>query len=118
MRIVPIRVLVTDDEPAVLDTLREMLTAAGYTVMAVTTGAAALAAVSKFRPDVLLIDINMPGLSGPQVLEALRGTGSQVPVIAISGYVKGPMDGFYAFFQKPPDYPLLLRTIAAAAGRG
>jgi two-component system OmpR family response regulator len=101
----------------VLDLLRDLLTAKGYDVMAVTTGAAALAAVPKFLPHALLVDIIMPGLSGPQVLEALRGTGSKIPVIAMSGLVSGPTDGFFAFLGKPFDHPLLLRTIASAVGR-
>jgi CheY-like chemotaxis protein len=112
-----VRILVVDDEPGVLDMLRDLLTANGYDVMAVTTGAAALAAVPKFLPHVLLVDISMPGLSGPQVLEALRGTGSKIPVIAMSGLVRGPLAGFFSFLEKPFSPPLLLRTIASAAGR-
>jgi two-component system, OmpR family, response regulator len=111
------RILVVDDEPTVLDLLRELLTAKGYDVMAVSTGAAALAAVPKFLPHVLLVDISMPGLSGPQVLEALRGSGSKIPVIAMSGLVTGPTDGFFAFLGKPFDHPRLLRTIESAMGR-
>jgi CheY-like chemotaxis protein len=111
------RILVVDDEPGVLDLLRELLTDKGYDVMAVSTGAAALAAVPKFLPHVLLVDISMPGLSGPQVLEALRGSGSKIPVIAMSGLVAGPTEGFYAFLGKPFDHPLLLRTLASALGR-
>jgi CheY-like chemotaxis protein len=117
MKTRPIRVLVTDDEATVVEALSEVLTANGYDVMAVTTGAGALAAVPRFVPDVLLVDINMPGLSGPQVLVALRGAGSKIPVIAVSGYVSGPMEGFFAFFEKPIRYPLLLRAIASAVGR-
>jgi CheY-like chemotaxis protein len=117
VKIAPVRVLIADDEPLVVETLRATLTDEGFDVMAVTTGAAALAAVPRFVPDVLLVDINMPGLSGPQVLEALRGTGSKIPVIAISGYVKGPMEGFFACLEKPIRYPLLLRTIASAVGQ-
>jgi CheY-like chemotaxis protein len=111
------RILVVDDEPSVLGLLRDLLTAKGYDVMAVSTGAAALAAVPKFLPHVLLVDISMPGLSGPQVLEALRGSGSKVPVIAMSGLVSGPTEGFFAFLGKPFDHPLLLRTLASALGR-
>jgi CheY-like chemotaxis protein len=119
LKTAPVRVLVTDDEPAVLNMLRDLLTAKGYEVMAVTTGAAALAAVPRFLPDVFLVDIGMPGLSGPQVLEALRGTGSKIPVIAMSGVVKRPMvDGLLAFLETPFNTPLLLRTIAKATGRG
>lgn len=106
-----------DDEPSVLDLLRDLLAAKGYDVMAVSTGAAALAAVPKFLPHVLLVDISMPGLSGPQVLEALRGSGSKVPVIAMSGLVSGPTEGFFAFLGKPFDHTLLLRTLASALGR-
>jgi FixJ family two-component response regulator len=73
--------------------------------------------VPKFLPHVLLVDISMPGLSGPQVLEALRGTGSTIPVIAMSDHVRVPFEGFFAFLEKPIGYPLLLRTIAEAVGR-
>jgi CheY-like chemotaxis protein len=111
------RILVVDDEPSVLDLLRDLLTSNGYDVMAVSTGAAALAAVPKFLPHVLLVDVSMPGLSGPQVLEALRGSGSKIPVIAMSGLVRSPTEGFFAFLGKPFDHPLLLRTLAAALGR-
>jgi FixJ family two-component response regulator len=84
--------------------------------MAVTTGAGALAAVPRFVPDVHLVDIDMPGLSGPQVL-VLRGAGSKMPVIAVSGHVSGPMEGLFAFFEKPIRYQLLLRVVASAVGR-
>jgi CheY-like chemotaxis protein len=101
----------------VVETLRAVLADTGFDVMAVTTGAAALAAVPRFAPDVLLVDINMPGLSGPQVLEALRGTGSKIPVIAISGDASRPIEGFFAFLQKPLHYRVLVRTIDSAMGR-
>jgi CheY-like chemotaxis protein len=117
VRIKQPRILVVDDEPSVLDLLRDLLTVKGYDVMTVSTGAAALAAVPKFLPHVLLVDISMPGLSGPQVLEALRGSGSKIPVIAMSGLVSSPTQGFFAFLGKPFDHPLLLRTLSAAVGQ-
>jgi FixJ family two-component response regulator len=83
----------------------------------VSTGAAALAAVPKFLPHVLLVDISMPGLSGPQVLEALRGTGSKIPVIAMSGHVRAAFEGFFAFLEKPIGHALLMRTLAEAVAR-
>jgi CheY-like chemotaxis protein len=81
-------------------TLRDLLPREGHMVMAVPRGAEALAAVPKFRPDVLVIDIHMPGLSGPQGLDALRSTGRDVPVIAISSQTR---PGVGACLGKPLD---------------
>jgi len=78
--------LSSDDELHVRDLLRDVLTTMGDEVVTVATGAEALEVVPTFQPDVILVDMVMPGLSGTDVLDALRRTGVTVPVILISGY--------------------------------
>jgi DNA-binding response OmpR family regulator len=82
----PARVLVADDEPHVREFLRDFLTSQRYEVAAFATGAQLLNAVRTFQPDVVVVDMLMPGLSGTDVLAALRRAGVTVPVILISGH--------------------------------
>jgi CheY-like chemotaxis protein len=75
MKPAPGRVLIADDEPHVRELLRDFLAREGYEVTTAGTGAQALDAVPTFQPDVLLVDMRMPGLSGRDVLDSLRRTG-------------------------------------------
>ena len=112
------RVLIVDDEPHVRDVLRDFLTRVGDEVATAETGAAALAAVPTFQPDVILLDMVMPGMSGEDVLDALRQAGLTVPVILISGQPITPPDGIFAFLRKPFDLRKVAELITAAVGDG
>jgi two-component system KDP operon response regulator KdpE len=76
-------VLVVDDEPQIRRALRTNLTVRGYRVVEAGDGAAALAAVADHRPDVVLLDLGLPGLDGIEVLHGLRGW-TDVPVIVVT----------------------------------
>ncbi|MEP6480560.1 MAG: response regulator transcription factor [Rhodoglobus sp.] len=78
------KILVADDDPQMLRALRITLGARGYEVVTASDGKAALDAAIKTRPDVIVIDLGMPGLTGIEVIEAIRGW-SQVPVLVVSG---------------------------------
>jgi CheY-like chemotaxis protein len=78
------RVLIADDGPQIREWLRDFLTSQGYEVAAVATGAQLLDAVPTFQPDVIVVDMVMPGFSGTDVLAALRRGGLTMPVILIS----------------------------------
>lgn len=82
----PIRVAIADDHPVVRDGLAAMLeTQADFTVVAEAgTGADALDAVAAADPDVLLLDLEMPGLDGVSVLRRLAATGSRTRAIAFT----------------------------------
>jgi CheY-like chemotaxis protein len=108
------RVLIADDVPEVLQLLRDALTECGYEVMLATTGVEAIDAVPLFRPDVILVDMKMPGLSGMKVLDALRRAGLTVPVILISGQPPKAREGFFATIRKPFDLATVTRTVADA----
>jgi CheY-like chemotaxis protein len=69
------RVLIADDEPDILDVLQEMVTAFGYEVTAAAESAAVVEVAAAFRPDVILLDHAMPGLSGkPVSIRVLKRT--------------------------------------------
>jgi two-component system KDP operon response regulator KdpE len=76
-------VLVVDDEPHVLDALRALLEGRGYAVRTARDGEQALAAVSAERPDVVLLDLAMPGTGGVEVCRRLRAW-SHVPIVVVS----------------------------------
>jgi len=77
------RVLVVDDEPGVGNVLRIKLRIAGYDVTTTTSGAKAIELVRTQEPDVVLLDILMPDVSGFDVLEKVR-TFSSVPIIVFT----------------------------------
>ncbi len=78
------KILIADDDPQMLRALRITLTARGYDVTTAADGTAALDAAIKIHPDIVVIDLGMPGLTGIEVIEALRGW-TQVPVLVVSG---------------------------------
>lgn len=83
----PPRILVVDDEPTVLEGLEALLTREGHQVLRAQNGEEALQRATQERPDIILLDLHLPGLSGFEVVNRLRQTTglAQVPVIAFSG---------------------------------
>jgi two-component system, OmpR family, response regulator len=78
------RLLVVDDEPSILELLSVTLRFAGFEVATATNGADALNKVREFAPDLLVLDVMMPGLDGFAVASTLRGRGDQVPVVFLT----------------------------------
>jgi len=81
-----VRILVVDDETNQRLLLRELLEDDGYEVLEAGDGLAAIATVQKENPDLVLLDINMPGLDGLQVLRRLHDLDHHLPVILNSAY--------------------------------
>jgi two-component system KDP operon response regulator KdpE len=77
------RVLVVDDEHQIRRMLRTNLTVRGHVVIEAATGEAALSAVADASPDIVLLDLGLPGIDGVEVLHGLRGW-SSVPVIVLT----------------------------------
>ncbi|HEU0172335.1 MAG TPA: response regulator [Acidimicrobiales bacterium] len=77
------RVLVVDDEQPILRALGTNLRARGYTIDLAATGEDALAMAARHRPDAVILDLGLPGLSGIEVIEGLRGW-TKVPIIILS----------------------------------
>jgi two-component system KDP operon response regulator KdpE len=116
------RILVVDDEPQIRRIMRTTLTAAGYEVDDVRTGEEALAKLREYRPDLVLLDINMPGMSGLAVCRTIRAD-ANVAIIMLtvhnteSAKVEALDAGADDFVTKPFSTPELLARIRAALRR-
>lgn len=77
------RILVVDDEIEIMRALQRSLTAHGYDVMPAASGEEALEAVTRYRPDLLLLDLGLPGISGLEVCKQVRAQ-SNLPIIVLS----------------------------------
>ena len=78
------RILVVDDEPQILRSLRTTLASHGYEVQTAATGEEALAAVDGRLPDLVVLDLVLPGLSGLEVCRRLRSAGDDMAVLMLS----------------------------------
>ncbi|MFP5219743.1 MAG: response regulator transcription factor [Actinomycetes bacterium] len=78
------RILVVDDEPNILELLAASLRFAGFEVQTAADGVSALEAARSFGPDLLVLDVMMPGMDGFDVLRSLRGGGSRTPVLFLT----------------------------------
>ena len=84
-----LRLLIVDDEPSIRTLLAEVLTRAGYCVQSCAGGLSALSAIRQDMPDVLLSDLNMPGMSGFELLAVVRQRFPGIKTIAMSGAYSG-----------------------------
>jgi len=78
------KILIADDDPQILRALRITLGARGYEVVTAADGRAALDLAIAEHPDLIVLDLGMPGLTGIEVIEGVRGW-SQVPILVVSG---------------------------------
>jgi putative two-component system response regulator len=113
------KILLVDDEPAPRSGLEILLRREGFEVLATSDGSSALAQCAKFRPDLVLLDIMMPGLSGIEVCRRIKAAPETrlTPVVLITGLsatsdrIQGINAGADDFLSKPIDYnELLART--------
>ena len=116
----PLRILVGDDDRDTATTLRAILRDEGHEVQTALRGDDALELARLMRPDVVILDINMPGLSGYAVARELRDRSGMVPplLIAISGVWTQSSDtqlgksvGFDHYLLKPCDPAAVLRLL-------
>lgn len=111
------RILVVDDEPAIRDALRMILEYEGYDCLTVASGAEALAALSRDSPDLIILDIKMPGGSGLDTLAAIRKIDQGIPVTMISGHgtmaeaMQATRLGAFDFIEKPFTSERVLVTV-------
>jgi two-component system, OmpR family, response regulator MprA len=83
-----VHILVADDDAAVRESLRRSLAFNGYDVSLASDGEEALAAAADGAPDLVLLDVNMPGLDGLEVCRRIRASGSEVPVLMLTARVE------------------------------
>jgi DNA-binding response OmpR family regulator len=115
-------VLIVEDEDDAAFALTAFLTGAGHEVERAADGPAALRAVERSRPQLVVLDVGLPGLDGWQVLAALRDT-SDVPVLMLTGHsevaerVRGLDGGADDYLTKPYDSTELLARVTALLRR-
>jgi two-component system nitrogen regulation response regulator NtrX len=102
-----IRILVIDDEAAIRDSLRMTLEYEGYECILAATGQEGLTLAEREAPDLVLLDVKMPGMDGLEVLDRLRAMNETLPVIVVSGHgtistaVEATKKGAFDFIEKP-----------------
>ena len=116
------RILVVDDEPQIRRIMRTELTRAGYEVDDAKTGEEGLGKVREFRPDLVLLDINMPGMGGLAACRAIRSDANTAIIMLTvhnteSAKVEALDAGADDFVTKPFSTPELLARIRAALRR-
>ena len=115
------RVLIIDDESAILDTLRILLKKRGFDPETAQGGRSGLEALTKSRPDIVLTDIRMPGVSGTDILEEARKLDPELPVILMTAQatlqsaIQAVNEGAFYYIQKPFSNDELLAILQRAA---
>ncbi|MBI9077716.1 MAG: response regulator [Desulfatibacillum sp.] len=79
-------ILVIDDEKPTLSMFRLLLKALGYEVLIASTGHEGISLFDRYRPDVVITDIKMPGMDGFEVIKAVKALSSRTPVIIVTGH--------------------------------
>jgi two-component system, OmpR family, KDP operon response regulator KdpE len=116
------RILVVDDEPNIIATVAPLLRARGYEVFSAMTGRAALEAVERDKPDLLVLDLGLPDLDGAEVCRRVRET-TGIPILVLSARgeegdkVKALDAGADDYVTKPFGTEELLARIRAALRR-
>jgi two-component system, cell cycle response regulator DivK len=122
----PRRILVVEDNPLNLKLVREVLTFAGYHVIEAQSGEDGLRAAQEDPPDLVLMDLQLPGIDGTETLRRLRqGTlGPHVPVVAVTAFAmaadkeRASRAGFDGYVEKPISVRALPGQIEAFLGGG
>jgi len=122
----PRKILVVDDDKAILSLVRRHLTGAGYSVVVTDNGSEGLMLVRESRPDLILVDSDMPGLDGHAVCRVLKKEAAtqSIPVIIMSGariadtdVLSGFSGGADDYVMKPFSLPVLSARMEAVLRR-
>jgi CheY-like chemotaxis protein len=116
------RILVVDDEPALRAVVADVLREEGYAVLTAADGRAGLAVVAAEAPDLVLMDVMMPGMDGRAAYRAMRAhpNGRAVPIVLSSAAIPpaGLDPGIAAFLPKPFDLDQLTQLVACLLSDG
>jgi DNA-binding response OmpR family regulator len=112
-------ILVVDDEPNIRLTLGALLRRAGYTVTLASSGEEAVSLFSSQPFDLMLVDLQMPGMNGLQVVEVIRSRGLDTQVIVLTGHgslesaIEGIHQGIFDYLLKTSDPSQIIDRVAA-----
>ena len=116
----PIEILLVDDEKDFVEMLSMRLEDEGHRVRAAYSGQEAMTELDRAEPDVVVLDIKMPGMDGIQALKKIKADHPIVEVIMLTGHgavdtaVEGLKAGAFDYLLKPADFKELLTKLAAA----
>lgn len=116
-------ILIVDDDPRITDLLRRILAYEGYSVAVAASGDAALNSTLERAPDIVILDIMLPGIDGLEVARRLRAAGDNVPILmltardAVADRVKGLETGADDYLVKPFAHEELLARVKAMLRR-
>jgi DNA-binding response OmpR family regulator len=120
-----VRILIVDDEPNIVVSLEFLMRQKGYETQVARDGEEALAAVESFRPDLVLLDVNMPRRDGFEVCQKLRADGwTELKIVMLTAkgrdieIEKGLALGADAYVTKPFSTRELVARVAAMLGDG
>ena len=105
-----IEVLIIDDEPDFRELMTYWLHSKGYSVVAAADGQTGIELVKKKCPDIIFMDLRMPGMDGIQAIDGIRQFNKDVPIIIISAYIDDPKaseanaHGISGMFYKGKDF--------------
>ena len=114
------KILLVDDESEFADTLAERLHLRGYLAETAGDGERALRFFEENNPDLVVLDLKMPGLSGMDVLKEIRKRDSSTPVILLTGHgstkegIEGMKQGAYDYLIKPINIDVLIEKMDEA----
>ncbi len=113
----PKLILIADDDASIRSLLQTLFENEGYRLVEASSGREVLPAIHKHRPDLLIMDIRMPGLSGMEVLEQMKRSSVDLPVLLMTAFgtsnlaIRAMQLGAYDYVTKPFDIDDLLLTV-------
>ena len=121
----PKRVLIVEDNAISMEFLKELVEGEGYAVLPATTGSEGLSLARAERPDLILMDIQLPGIDGLTVTRTLKAQPDTkgIPIVGISAYalpqdMKAALEaGCIAYLPKPLDMPRFLDLMGHLLGK-
>ena len=114
------RVLIVEDNPLNLKLVRDVLLKAGFEVIEACTGEEGVARAQDSQPDMILMDLQLPGINGTQALRLIRNdpSGAMIPVVALTAFAmsedrdRALLEGFDGYVSKPISVRALPHQVA------
>ena len=118
------RILIVDDQRSLVDSLKKLLVQEGHKVETAAKGKTALEKISNKLPDLVLLDLMLPGIKGMEVLGRIQKIDPKIPVIIMTGFgttetaIESIKQGAFDYVQKPFEFPDMLKNIEKALEAG
>jgi DNA-binding NtrC family response regulator len=118
------RILIVDDDPQLRQSFQKILTAEGHVLLTANSGEAGIALMKESQPDLVIMDVRMPGISGLEAFKVMHGLNSKLPVIIMTAYastdtaIEATKMGAFDYVLKPFEIPDILDLIEKALQTG